>query len=701
MKFWHQYPFIRLIIPIIAGIVSAISVDKPLHIPVAVTIGILVLYFLLVFVFSKLSSYKYRWLSGILINIILIIIGYEITILNTPKFNKNNISALTEKSQEFIVRVTEPVSEKPNSYKIVVEALYYKDSLEWNITSGKAILYLEKDSLAREIGYGDKMIIQTKLNEIKPPQNPGEFNYKRYLANKGTYNQSYIKSKNWLIIDNNGGNPIKALGISIRTKFLKILESQNIKGKEFAVASAILLGYDDKLDSEQQKEFAGAGAMHILCVSGLHVGIIYVILNNLLLFMDKKRWARFLKVFMLLLLIWIYALITGFSPSVLRASTMFSFIILGRSMKRKPNIYNSLAASAFLLLAINPYIITQVGFQLSYIAVIGIVMIYKPVYNVFIPGNWLLRKIWQITVVSIAATISTFPLSIYYFHQFPNLFLVTNLIAIPASMLIIYTGLIVLLTSPVPVISGLFAKALTGIIWFLNFSVKWIEGLPFSTIQGIYINFFEMVLIFGLLISLIILLLQRRKLIIYYSIVCFAILMLSFTFGKFQNLNRQSIVVYNINKSSSLDFIDGKQCYLLADSLLLKDKNKQAYHIQNNRWQSGVDQDKIFDIRNDQIADGHLLKRNNFIQFFDKRLLIIDPLFKFYPFNKKIKVDYIVISQNPKIKISDLKGCIDFSQVIFDSSNSGWRIKKWSKECQESGTNFYDVKQMGACIIEL
>jgi len=701
MKLWHQYPFIRLIIPIIAGIAIARMVDKPLSIPVALLVGIIVICILFVFIFSKSSSYKYRWITGILINLTFIIIGYQITSSNTPKFNKDNILAISEKSKEFIVLVTDPVSEKPNSYKIVVKTLFYKDSLKWNKTSGKAILYLEKDSLARKIRYGDKMIIHASLNEIKPPQNPAEFNYKKYLANKGIYNQTYVKSKNWEIIDRNRGNLIKATGIRIRTKFLKILESQNIKGREFAVASAILLGYDDKLDSDQQKEFAGAGAMHILCVSGLHVGIIYVILNSLLLFLDRKSWTRFLKVILLLLLIWTYALITGFSPSVLRASTMFSFIILGRSMKRKPNIYNSLAASAFLLLIINPYIITEVGFQLSYLAVIGIVSLYQPIYNLYIPDNWLLKKIWQISVVSFAATLATFPLSIYYFHQFPNLFLITNLVAIPSSMLIIYTGLIVLLFSPVPMISGLFAKTLTGIIWFLNFSVKSIENLSFSTIRGISVNYFEMLLIFGVILSITILFIHKRKPTLIYSLICFVLLLVSLSFKKFQNLDQQKIIVYNINKTTAIDFINGSKALLLADSLLINDTNKQAYHIQNNRWESGIKNNEIHNIYDDMIADAHLLKKNNYIQFIDKKMIIVDPTTKFFPSHKRVNLDYLIVCQNPKVTIQKLVKSFNFKKIIFDSSNSAWRVKKWINECREREIKFYDVKESGACIIEL
>ncbi len=193
--------------------------------------------------------------------------------------------------------MTETVTERPGSYKIVADALGFRDSINWKPTSGKVILYFEKDSAVRRISYGDQLIVHTTLNPVNPPMNPGEFNYKQYLANRGIYNQGFVKAASWKILASDKGNPIMAFSIKVRNNFLHILESENIKGDEFAVASALLLGFTDYLDADQMKEYAGSGAMHILSVSGLHVGIIYLFLNFPLYFLNKKRLTRILKVF--------------------------------------------------------------------------------------------------------------------------------------------------------------------------------------------------------------------------------------------------------------------------------------------------------------------------------------------------------------------------------------------------------------------
>ena len=702
MKIWHQYPFIRLIIPFILGIFIAIYIDQSIHIPLYILLGIFLIYSFVVILLKKKIHYRYRWIPGVLISLFLLFAGYEITILRTPKYNASNISNIAIKSNIYLVQVTEPISERQHSFKIVAKSIGFKDSLLWNSCSGKLIFYFEKDGLVKTIDYGDQIIINAKVNEISSPKNPEEFNYKKYLSNRGIYHQAYVKTLTWEVQARNKGNPIKSAGLKLRKTFLNILEENQIQGREFAVASAILLGLDDYLETDQQKEFAGAGAMHILCVSGLHVGIIYVILNSLLLFLDKRKGGRILKVFILLILIWFYALITGFAPSVLRASTMFSFVILGGLIKRKVNIYNSLSASAFFLLIIDPYMITQVGFQLSYMAVFGIVWLYKPIYQLMIPDSWILDKIWQISVVSIAATLATLPLSIYYFHQFPNLFLITNLIAIPSAMLIIYTGILVLLTSFIPIISIVFAKLLVALLWILNNSVQFIEGLSFSTIRGIYINEIELVGVILLIISLAYFLFAKKKNYLFVSLSLLILLMISISFRSYKNLNQQKIIVYNINRGTAIEFSESKKCILLIDSTLQKDPAKIDYPIGNNWIKNGTYSNHEIQMISANIQNRNLYKKGNYIQFFDKTLVLVNPELKIFPAGNKMKVDYLIISQNPKIEIEDLVACFDFEKVIIDSSNPYWKVEVWIESCINNSIDYYLVKTSGAweCQVE-
>jgi len=695
MKIWHQYPFVRLLVPFIAGVLIAFVTDMPYEIYLWLSVILIFAFALVVFVAPLRVPYKLRWLLGLFLNFTLIVIGYQLAFLNTPLFKNNNISHFISDADEFIVRVDEPVSEKENSLKIIAKVKAAGNDSVWKRAGGKVILYFEKDENAFSIRYGDLLIIHTVLSKIDPPHNPEEFNYAKYLSHKGIYDQGYVRSDLWKVLAENQGSRIKALGIAIREKFMDILRQNNVSGKEFAVASAILLGYDDYLDADQRRAFAGAGAMHILCVSGLHVGIIYLVLNSLLAFLNKNRILKILKVILLVFLIWLYALITGFSPSVSRAATMFSFIIVGASMRRRSNIYNILAASAFVLLVFNPYLLTEVGFQLSYIAVAGIVWIYKPLSNLFIPDNKIVQFIWRITVVSFAATLTTFPLSLFYFHQFPFLFLVTNLIAIPFSMIIIYTGLLVLATSFVPSVSAIIGMLLSKFVWILNASVEHIEGLPFATYRGAFLSAVELLLIFSLTISIIIVLMNHRKSFIYLFLSFTLFLLSSFTFRKYESLKQRNIIVYDVEKMFAMQFTDGKKALLVADSALIANEDLQKYHIRNNLWSCGIRDLKKIYVDTD-FSGLKLLKKSNLIQFYDKKVFIIDKKTELFNSVDKIKVDYLIVSHNAGITIEDILASVNFGKVIFDSSNSPWKVKKWREECEEVGIGFYDVSEDGA-----
>ncbi len=698
MKIWHQYPFFRLLVPFATGIIIALISGMPVRISFRI-ISLTVLGFVLIVFVKRLRvKYKSRWILGIAMNILLVILGYQLTVLKTPAFDKNNISHFISKAKLIIVKVEEPVVEKSKSMKVIATVQSFMDSLKWHKAGGKIILYFAKGNNASGIKYGDILVVNTELKTVQSPHNPGEFNYAGYLGNKGIYNQGYVRDDSWRILARNRGNPVKSMGIGIRSKFLGILKKNNVSGKEFAVASAILLGYDDYLDADQKQAFAGAGAMHILCVSGLHVGIIFVVLNFLLAFLNKKKSARIVKIILLLFFIWFYALITGFSPSVSRAATMFSFIILGLNLKRPSNIYNTIAASAFVLLVINPYLITEVGFQLSYIAVAGIVWIYKPVYTIFISGNKIVDFVWKITVVSFAATLATFPLSLYYFHQFPRLFLLTNLVVIPFTILIIYTGMLVLTSSFFPPVSGFLGLLLSALLKILSYSVEFIEGLPFAVYRGAFITTTEVILIFGLTISLVVFFMNKRKWSVYAFMISGLLLLGLFTLKKYKSLKQRSFVVYDIDKTTALQFAAGKEAVLVADTGFFEDDRKFEFYVRNNLWKSGIKRLEKLTL-DKEIVSPQILKTNNFVLFNSKSLFVVDDKTELFPVNNKVKVDYLLLSHNPDVHIEELLSSIDFGKVIFDSSNSLRKLRLWRKECKEKGIDFYDVMESGALTV--
>jgi len=701
MKIWQQYPFIRLLVPFIAGILAAMQIDVQINNSFFVlSVLLLGIHGWFTFFFKKKIAFTYRWIFGIPVNIFLFIAGYQLTILNTARFDRDNVSHFTDRKCELLVLITEPPVEKANSFKLIGEPLFLNDSVDWKTVSGKILLYFAKDSLIPEIKYGDQLLLNTTLNPVSHPKNPGEFNYQRYLANRGIYDQAYVKAGDWSVVARGKGYALISLALELRHRFLKVLESNNITGKEFAVISALLLGCSDYLDSDQLKEYSGSGVMHILSVSGLHVGIIYVFLNILLGFMDKKRSMKIFKVILLILLIWFYALVTGLSPSVLRAATMFSFIAVGGVLKRNVNIYNSLAASAFVLLLFNPFLVTSVGFQLSYLAVAGIAWLYRPLDILYIPRNRIIRFIWQTTAVSIAATAATLPLTLFYFRQFPNLFLVTNLIAIPLSTLIIYTGIFVLVTSPVHIFSSMLSSLLVIMIRALNGTVKFIENVPFAVTGDIYISQIELIILSVLIFGFCTYLLTKSNRFLIVSLASLILFFTSTTIRNYYQLQQQKVVIYNLPKATAIDFINANHGILLADSIAYYDDSKFNFHIKNNRIISGITSfENILPVFQNYRSDV-LIKRDCFIQFKDRRLAIIDPDFNYKPTGKLLNLDYLLLSHDPSISIRELADIFSFKMVVIDNSNSQWKTTEWIAECEEGGIMYFATRNSGALVIE-
>lgn len=702
MNLWNQAPFIRLILPFVAGIITAVYIPFPMYYSIFTIVLLFIIFSLLLLIPRITISYRKSWWFGLFVNIALFIFSYQLTILNTEKFSSNHFSKHIGNVQFVYSKLTDSYLEKEKSLKVVVEVLAVKQGNIWKNTSGKAMIYLKKDTHALKLKYGDEIMMKVAFKEIPAPQNPGEFNYKRFLAFHNVYHQAFLKNSDWISIEKNTGNPLIAYSKNLRNNLMNILSVNHLYGDEFAVGSALLLGCVDKLDADIISAYSSTGALHVLSVSGLHVAIVYVIFNWLLFFFNKIKHGNIIKAVLLILLLWFYASLTGLSPSVLRAATMFSFIIIAKAYDRYTNIYNTLAASAFLLLLINPYLIMEVGFQLSYLAVIGIVYIQPKIYNWFEVNNWLSDQIWKITSVSIAAQIATFPLGLHYFHQFPNYFLLSNLIVIPISTAIIYIGIALFTFAKVSIIASYLAIGFGWCVWSLNQSVLLIEKWPYALLQGISISVVETWLLYGLIILFFYYITSKN----FNSLItAFTLLFLMFCsqiFEQHQQYQQKSFVVYNIPKTGAIDFISAKTNVLITDSAFAHNESGLLFRVKHNWWNLGINKNTIV---SGNIKTDNLDITNNFIQFYDKKIVILNGMEKILkptPLSlKPFHLDYLIISKNPDLHISEIAIKYDAKIIVFDSSNSDYNIKKWKTECSKLNQVYYSVMDSGALVVNL
>jgi competence protein ComEC len=692
-------------LPFVAGII--ITIKFQLFLNPYLLFLLIILLALLTILSNRFQKYSFKWIFGSFLYLLIFICGVASTILHTPKFHENYFSKLQKPGDVFIVRLTETPSEKPNSLRTFGNVEYLKDSSVLKNADGKIMLYFEPDSLAKSLKYGDYILFAGNPNDIPPPANPHQFDYRNYLSNDGIYHQIYLRSNDWVRSNNNKINPVFKFSELARLKMLKILEINGLAGDEYAVASALLLGYTENLEPELRDQYAGSGALHILSVSGLHVGIIFFVIGFLLQFLDKIKHGRITKFVLIITALWFYAFITGLSPSVLRATVMFSLFAIKEVRKQQSNPYNTLAASALILIIFDPFIITKVGFQLSYAAVLGIIALYKPICELWIIQNKAGDYFWQIISVSLAAQIGTFPISVMYFHQFPSYFLPANLLVIPLSWLIMVAGIAILFFFFWPWMAGILGILLKNLVFALNYSVGFVDGLPGAKIEGMVYYLPQVVLIYLIFIFITRSIVMKRAGLVVVTLVGLVLLTGSFIYGRSKILKQKQLVIYSMREQTAIDVFIGDKVYALADSAVFSDKKSSDFNLKNARIFAGIQQIKTivfkdFDQKENEIHSGDFgMYSSNFFEIGKHRISIIDKDFDGYFPEHPLKVDYLILKGNPKISIAVLKAKFDFDKLIFDGSNKFYSINRWAEECKKLAIPFHDIKKDGAFIAEL
>jgi competence protein ComEC len=695
---WHEYPILKLLVPLILGILFYyLFPNLAPHWPIEIA-GLFVLGFL-AWPKKYLFPYKHRHISGLLIYLVFFLLGialmqYHFTFIQEDHISKNKADFKCLK-----VRIIEVPEQKPNSVKLVTKAQLSGDNKKAAPLSGKIILYLQKDSNALALNYGDLLILKNSLKAVNTPANPDEFDYRTYLLRKGISFQGYLKSGDWHLAKRASLLSIQLWALKIRHLLLNQLQKHGLKDAEFSVAAAMILGVRNHLSPELRQAFSGAGAMHILCVSGLHVGIIFLLLNSLLSFLSKTEKGPKIKAGIIIGSIWLYALITGLSPSVVRAAMMFTFISIGQNIGRHVNIYNSLAASAFVLLAVNPYLLFDVGFQLSYAAVIAIVALQKPLQDLWSPENTLLFKIWQLITVSLAAQIGTAPLALYYFHSFPNYFLLTNIIVIPAAFIIFITGVFTLIFSWASPLADFLGWGLSKLILGLNWIISSIEQLPFAVSSNIYLSPAGLVALLLMIVFISIMLIRKKPKLLYVN------LSLAILFVAADIYSRQTppeLIVYHGGKNDYIAFMSNGRERAISNADVIQFPKIMDYQSLNHRIRNHIRERRFFKLNgNSPFVRDNFFISHNLSAFYNLRIAVIAPGSEPENTDGRIDIDYLILCQNPKTGIRELQKHYRFKTLIISASNAPWSRKKWIDELNSSNRNYYDINNEGAFVAKL
>jgi len=582
------YPLVRHFLCFVAGIGGYLYTDyfdSNFYIAFGIILAVLILFTL---------KFTQRLIRGVFVWLLFFFSGWILTFQSTPSNEPTHYIHQSE-FEYYQAVITSNTEVKPKTYKIAAEVQALKVSGEWQSADGKVLLYFPLDIVEKPL-YGDVFLIRSMPREVEAPKNPYEFDYRTYLSRKGIHTHHFLRENDFEKIGavNPGfiygiANQARMRGNSIFREFLK-------ESGTYSIADAMVLGLRDELDRDLRGAYAAAGAVHILAVSGMHVGIVFLLLQFIFGQRRNSKNKRTKAWFAVLVItcLFAYALLAGLSASVVRATVMFSFIQLAPLFSREQNIFNTLALSAICLLCWNPYWLLDVGFQLSYLAVFGIVLIYPYANRLIFPQNLLLRWLWQISAVSFSAQLFTFPLSIYYFHQFPNYFLLTNPLVTIAAIAIMPLGLFLLALHSVPYINNVLALFLENTIHTLNKTVFFINDLPNSVSTGISISGLEVILLYSVIVCCVLFFLRKGfKSLVFASIIIVTLCGWNIIQDSRQSKHRE-MTLHFIPKKSGITLLDGKQAIFISDNLVKQHSRLYDFHLKNYYDSKGITNFEVF-----------------------------------------------------------------------------------------------------------
>lgn len=687
-----QIPSLRLLISLVIGILLQyhLSISST-----ALLVCFCVLIVLLLLQYTPLLSFKskfiYSFIKGILLLAIYAVVGGLLAFAKNDKNTDAWLGNYFTGKEPVVVTLQENIVAKEKSYKALtsVEGVYLNN--KWQNASSNVLLYFKKDSTIPELQYGSQIIVHKNLNSIINSGNPGGFNYAEYCSFQHIHFQGFLRDEDYTILKTSNKNSFDLFLLNLRNNILTILR-QNIKDKdELSIAQALLIGYRDELDRDLVRAYSNTGVVHIIAISGLHLGMIYALLILLFKPINKYKWTRFAKPVVVIIVLWLFSLIAGMAPSILRSAIMFTTIAIGDAINKRSNIYNSLSISAIIILLINPFSLWDVGFQLSYTAVLSIILFSPYIKNWFYFRNKILQAFWNLNAITLSAQILTLPVVLYHFHQFPTLFLVTNILAVPWSGLILYGELLLIVFSFLKPFAIILGNSIGWMIGVMNNYIVKVNMLPFSVIENLQITIPQAICVFIFVVSISYWLIQKNKKLLLTGLAAAIIFCGIRTVDFINRYQQQKLIVYNVPSHTAIDVVEGREYYFIGDSIMNEEGFLKNFHIKPSRILHRTEATQ--QLQNISYQNNYIYSNNKIVAIVDK------PLQK--TTNQKIPVDVVVITKNPKLYINDLLRVYDCKTIVFDGSNSNYKINYWKKDCDSIKIKYHDCAQNGAFVMNL
>lgn len=603
--------------------------------------------------------------------------AFEAGTLYNAKTQRNHYSHyISQEEQPLMVTIADmPVAtEKFLKLNVLVDAI--QQNGEWHYASGTILVYV-KQPVAKLLNTGDPLLLKSKLSAIATAQNPDEFDYKRFLERRNLFHSAYVSSDAlWKVGKAETTWSLNRSGIAIREYVVKTLREAGLSQEAFSICTALLVGYDDEINADVMQSFSHSGTLHILSVSGMHTGILYMVLMLLCKLIDPyNRYAK-LRCALVIAVMLLFAAITGFSPSVLRAVLMLVLVLLGKTFRRNGNPYNTLLFSAFLLLLYDPFLLADVGFLLSYLAVGGIMYLYPLINERWSPKNRILKFCWDISLMSVAATLFTLPVTLYYFHQFPLWFLLSNLIIIPLSTALMGAAFLLLLCHKVLFLKQCLVVLINGITTAMLRTAQLTDNPVYGYMDNISFGAPDVLFCSLFIVLMLWFLVSKSYNVLAAVFICAIAWAGTSAWMVYRQSSETELVVFSVKRKAVCLLRTGRDVYLRADSLT-EGEFRRSVRPYLLRY-SGI-----------HLQPG----KSDVWQVAQKRVVSASKAFQ----RLKQACDYLIVSHNTVPNLDSLPQIKPL--VIADCSNSYTFVKRLKKQCAGLGISFYSVKEKGALVI--
>ncbi len=705
--FLGRSPFARLLLFFVAGILLSLNLEgrqTPVMLILLLTLAILML--LLLIVISRAPNFHTGLRSGVISSLLLFLLGFvnsNLSLQHHEKaFEKNDYPGF------FLMDITDIPEVLEKSVRTFARVSVRKHNGEWIPTSDKVLVYFEKDSTAATLPAGSRILARGALKPIHAADNPFAFDYRKYLANRGFYHQLYLPHEAWTIIPYKGIKPVRAYAQLMQQQLLETYRLTGMDRTRLSLLSALTLGYKNDLEANTRQLFAEAGVMHVMALSGFNVAVIVLALSMVLCFCNRSLAGRIFRAILIIATVWMFAFVTGLSPSVTRASVMVTFLISGKTFNQEINTYNILFATAFFVLLISPALIADVSFQLSFAAVLGILILHPPLFSLLSFKNRLAKSAWQLFTVSCAAQLSTMPLTLFYFHQFPVYFWLTNMYVIPLVSVIIWLAVVFLVVSFITPLMTLLGKILSWLVFILYESVAITEKLPFSLIENIHVNAVQSVLLFSLVVSFALLLMHRRMSHLWLFLSLLVIFELSSLQKNVSWHNQRAIMVGALRNHPAIHLVEGRKAVFVTDQPVSFNEAQVRYAFDEYWIRSGVKENLQVQLLQNTIPDdtgvsffveshSSWLGRNRLFHFCNKRIIVLqDNCIYRVVSDLPLNADMVIVSGNIGPDLISLHRVLDPAIIVTDSSVKYYSDQQWKKACEEAGVAFWSVNRQGA-----